>query len=216
MQTEIILTSAHPAEEIGYVTQHFRDLQGLRMAVIWATALLFQPKLTHWIHKPGQLTLLFLAAIAVDVASFFLMPRWYQHRYGFIEHSASPKYHLLALKIGLFAFLGIFFGSMLFATAVQLERLLIPGLWILSMGIFFLLRACERIPSIPSVQVRSAIALVVVTTALTYILHTSRGNAPSYQLPLPMITVLILVYLYDHWLLEHLLRRKRSPEFVHD
>ncbi len=217
MQTEIILANAHPAEEIGYVTKHFRDLQGLRMAVIWTTALLFQLATTRWIrYTQGQLTPLFVAGISVSVASFFLMPRWYRHRYGFLEHSARPKYYDLALKIGVFAFLGILGGSMLLATAAQLERLLIPGLWILSMVFLFLGRACERIPSIPSVQLRSAIALVVVATALTYILHIPMDNAPSYQIPLPMLTVLILAYLYDHWLLQHLLGRKRSPEFVHD
>jgi hypothetical protein len=144
MQTEILLESAHSAEESGYVTQHFRDLQGLRWAGFWGTTLLFELVRTPWIHKPRQAMLLFFPAISVSVVSFLLMPRWYQHRYGFLAHSVSPKYHLLPLKIGLFALLAIFFGSMFISNGPHFVQLLVPGLWLLSMGLLSLLRACER------------------------------------------------------------------------
>jgi hypothetical protein len=216
MQTEVSLSRAHSTDEIGYVTQHFRDLQGLRLAVVWGIALAFGLLPTRWIHKPGQAIVLFLAAISIGALSFFFMPRWYQDRYGFLAHSTSPQYHLLSLKIGLFTLLAIFFSCMFFANGAQLGKLLIPGLSILGMGLFFMVRACEKVPSIPSIQVRRALALLVVATAAASILHIFIGSWSSNRLFLPTITALFFAYLYDHWLLQHLLRRKRGPEMFHD
>jgi len=216
MQTEVSLSRAHPTDEIGYVTQHFRDLQGLRMAVVWGIALAFGLLPTRWVHKPGQAIALFLAAISICAISFFFMPRWYQNRYGFLAHSTSPQYHLLSLKIGLFTLLAIFFSCMFFANGAQLGKLLIPGLSILGMALFFMVRACEKVPSIPSVHVRRALALLVVATAAASILHIFIGSWTSDRLFLPTVTALFLAYLYDHWLLQHLLRRRRSPEMLHD
>lgn len=216
MQTEVSLSRANPADEIGYVTQHFRDLQGLRMAVVWGIALAFGLLPTRWIHQPRQAIVLFLAAISTCALSFFFMPRWYQDRYGFLRHSTSPQYHLLSLKIGLVALFAIFFSCMFFADGIQLRKLLIPGLSILGMGGLFIVRACEKILPITSVQVRRALALLVVVTAAASILHVVIGNWSSDRLFLPTITALFFAYLYDHWLLQHLLRRQRNPEMFHD
>jgi hypothetical protein len=55
MHNDALLTSTTRGEELSYVTKHFRDLQGMRMAPAWAALLLLasSPQTDHFSEPPS-------------------------------------------------------------------------------------------------------------------------------------------------------------------
>lgn len=90
MQTGALIDASRHGQELRYVTAHFRDLQGLRMAPYWA-ALLVLASLERFALSPKWP--LGFAAFACTVAQFGWLSwsgRWYEQRYGVVKNPELP------------------------------------------------------------------------------------------------------------------------------
>jgi hypothetical protein len=96
MQVEILADTSRRGRELRYVTAHFRDLQGLRMAPFWVVLL----ALTHLARvgaaSRGHLAIAALGAGAACFGWVYLCGQWYERRYGVVKNEV-PVYNYSGL-----------------------------------------------------------------------------------------------------------------------
>jgi hypothetical protein len=199
MQAEALPDPSSPGGELRYVTEHFLSLQGLRVAPLWAAFLLdaivsplFQPTRRHAAEM-----LIFVIAIAA-----LWLPwshAWYRRHYGTIVKSAPQPVPGLAFTIVVFMI--VFAGSALFHSLDRYRGAL--NLWIVLM---FTLPPCCYLGA-PSLLIRLRRALyITASVAIFFTVGSVPFLHPSKWLVISGIcTTLLLLSLYDHWLLHHLL-----------
>jgi hypothetical protein len=218
MHTEATLAGRRHGEELSYVTEHFRDLQGMRVAPFPAAFLLLigvatSIRLSRW--HIADLTVLILVL-------FFAVwqpwsKAWYKRHYGFVEISprqpSAPGLHWAML-----ALLAVWAGTMVFRS-LDPYRSSVNMLCFL----FFVLPKCFY-PASVSILIRLRRALYI-TSALVILAIIWRTVAIRYTIgraPFPdsskwlaltgILATILLLSLYDHWLLHHLLiNPRREP-----
>jgi hypothetical protein len=238
VQTEALLESSRRAEELQYVTQHFRDLQGLVWAPSWAALLAFAvvADIAHcsaiWAKWTAYLAALTLCLPGIEIP---FVRDWYEQRNGSVTTvdpsppiSPSPVLSILhpdihprrpapqrpALPIGLLLVgalvAGFFLPRACVAYAVPVSVVVIA----LNRK---MQRALYRSPSVPAIRLRQAI----YAAAVVVVLLGSRTSAHLALRPLAgwrgmelFAAILLLANLYDHWLLGHLLGPRK--EVVHE
>ncbi len=225
-RTDVLSATTRRGEKLRYVTEHFRDLQGLYFAWLWA-GVLFLGLLSSSTRISREHVLI----IAAGILALFLgigIPcthAWYK-RYGMVENRALPESRPLTL-LGtnpaprsspglLWALLGVlavFFGTGLFRGldsyrgALNLSVALLPTLT----------RCFYAAPANGSIQLRrvlyiagsATIFFAILSVPFVPILHSSKW----LLLEIVCATLLVLS-LYDHWLLNHLLTAR--PEVSYD
>jgi hypothetical protein len=220
MQTDIMLATSRRGEELRYVTEHFRDLQGLYFAWFWAGILLLSLLGESMLLSRRHLLIVMVAVIGLSLAVGFPCIRARYKRYGMVESLAPESSHGRPLSIldttpaprrytsGLFwTLLGsstIFVGAGLFRGLDVYRGGL--NLWI---TLWFTMPKCfYPTPESGVIQLRRAlyiagsatIFLAVGGTPFLGPLHSSRW------LVLEIISATLLILsLYDHWLLNRLL-----------
>ena len=223
MQAATLSDAPGQGQELRYLTTHFRDLQGLRMAPFWGALLVLTSLAKTGSFSRGHL---FWAAVVLVAAQFgwlHLSGRWYERRYGVVKEpeatvpsglisimhpEARPQgaarrrygYHsdvnaVLFLIWALALVPGIFLGHhaqpgflAMLVTAYQVfARCIYP---VAKNWLVFLRR------------ILAATALIaMVGTYLEY--RFARMDLLTWMAAL--LSILLLLDLYDHWLLNHLL-----------
>jgi len=225
MQSEALVAAGRRGEELRYVTEHFRDLQGLYFAPFWAWLLLLV-LVRASTQLSGRHLLLEISLTALfPLAGIPCANAWYK-RYGVVQaHTPEPK-PLSILdtnpprRRSVLGFLIVLVGISIVFTATLLSRRLdeyraVLNLWIAL--VFTVPRCFYSAPAILTIQLRrglyivgsAIIFFVVLCIPLMGPLHSSRW----FLLEI-ICTTLLALSLYDHWLLNHLLRA--CPEASYD
>ncbi|MFY9938324.1 MAG: hypothetical protein WAK33_15705 [Silvibacterium sp.] len=226
--TDALPATTHRGEELRYVTEHFHDLQGLYFAWFWA-GLLFLCFLSSSTHLSRGHVLI----VAVSIIALFLpvgvpcIHAWYK-RYGMVQNRAPEISEAKPLSILdtkpaprrtpvlFWAWLGIwgvFVGTGLFR-GLDAHRSAL-NLWI---SLWLTLPRCfYPAPANGFIQLRralyiagsAAIFFAILGVPFVPLLHSSK-----WLLLEIVCTTLLVLSLYDHWLLNHLLSAR--PEVSYD
>lgn len=217
MQTEVILATSQRGEELRYVTEHFRDLQGLRSAPFWATALtLCAAERMPWRLPVVDITLLFLS-----LGWMFWSGRWYRRRYGVVKKSKLPvPSEIISILhpetrphsarnwyLVYFLLLALLFHRLFSGHEDQFG--------LLAIAVFLLPRCFHPAPANGLIRLRRffSIAGSIVISAMYFdYLFTRQGMWP-YQAT--MFSILLMLDLYDHWLFTRLLSGGAAVEASH-
>ena len=223
MQSATLNDTSGQDQELRYITAHFRDLQGLRMAPFWASLLVLTSLAQAESFSRGHLA---WVAVACTVAQFGWLHwsgRWYEGRYGVVKEpdlpvrsglisilhpEAPPKLtgnRLYGYRSGAAAVLFLVWASAL-VPGIFLGHNAQPGtLAILATAYLIVPRCFYPLTKRWSVILRRVFAVTAVITIV--------GTFTSYRLDqmglwtwmAVLLSSLLLLDLYDHWLLNHLL-----------
>jgi hypothetical protein len=200
-----------PGGELRYITQHFRVLQGLRLAPLWAATLLIAIavplfQLSRW--HAGEIFI--IAVIAFAAIWLPWSHAWYRRNYGTIV-TPTPQEAPLGLKIALLIYAAFFIGSALFPSLDHHRGAL--NLWF---SLWFTLPPCFY-PGPPSIFIRLRRALYTAgSVILVFIPFSILFLHPSRWFVISAVSgTLLLLSLYDHWLLHNFLHPS-APEISHD
>ena len=210
MHNDALLTSATRGAELSYVTKHFRDLEGMRMAPAWAGLLLLAILSASIGLSRGHAA----GAAILIIALFFTVwlpwsSAWYKRHYGLV--ATPPNQYVPGLSWAMIAFLVVFAGTMIFSNLDAYRGAL--NMWTC---LLFTLPVCFY-PAPASIPIRLPRALYIVGSLAIF---STVGSFPflheSKWILLGVITATpLLLNLYDHWLLNQLLTRNQ-PESSHD
>ena len=85
MQTAALNDVSSQRQELRYLTAHFRDLQGLRMAPLWLGLLVLTSLAKTGSFSRGHLAWAAAALIAAQFGWLHLGGLWYERRYGVVK-----------------------------------------------------------------------------------------------------------------------------------
>jgi hypothetical protein len=85
MQANTLRETSRRGEQLRYVTMHSQDLRGLQMAPLWAALLVLANLAAHRTFSLRQLGLLTLAVGVGQVIWHFRSENWYEQRYGVVK-----------------------------------------------------------------------------------------------------------------------------------
>jgi hypothetical protein len=211
--------SVAPPTREGYLASHFRALQGLRLAPIYAVPLLFalighvfdhdlHGKLLRIAQHHVFLVLMVFGCmgLAIVLGCFLLMPRWYLARYGFVAGAYGVQWHTGALKWGMLGLSALFCGCLITANGHQLLPLFTWGLIGMGQAMGALITICIKMPPIASVHTRRWFYIWALVACVLPTVLARTTNGISAVALLPAWVALLAASLYDHWLLGHLAR----------
>jgi hypothetical protein len=210
-------------QQLRYVTAHFRDLQGLRMAPFWGALLILTSLANAGSFLREHLA---WAAFAVTAAQFgwlYLSGRWYERRYGVVKEPEPP------VRSGLISILhpetrpqrtpNRYYGyySGVFSVLFPIWGLsFVPGLFLghrAQPGGFALLLAAYQI--VPrcfypvtgdwSVFLRRILAVAALVAMVGIYLEYRFAQIKFWTWMALLLSFPLLLDVYDHWLLNHLL-----------
>ncbi len=188
--------------ELRYVTQNFNDLQGLRGAALFSGLLLLFHLFPHG-HAPWRAVLAtFSGVFVLGWAWAVFMTRWYKERYGFVgvtrvRAERVPGTGLaMWLCFGLFAALFIFFRAKLMYLNIA------------EISVVLLLPKCFlAAPRSAATRLRRTLYAAATSAALGSTVYAV--ICPGSQRWVLEIWIwlwsMLLLGLYDHWLLGYLL-----------
>lgn len=223
MQTEAILATSQRGEELRYVTEHFRDLQGLRTAPFWAT--LSAGCAVERMHL--RLPVLLITLLLLSLGWLFGSGRWYRRRYGVVTkpelpvpsevisimHPETRQRPVSYWHLVYFLLLALYLAPLLFQRWNN-----VYGFQSCSLAIAcFLLPRCIY-PARANNLIRlrrflSIAGLIVICAMCLDYLFMHMGMWP-YQTAI--FSILLVLDLYDHWLFTRLLSGGAAAEGAHD
>lgn len=213
---EAALPEVQRDDELRYVTQHFKDLQGLQMVPFWAAFLLLSAlEYAHAVSRRQGLEL-FLSMLALAVAWLAYAARWYRRHYGLVtpreERVPSQVLSILETNPRPPVTSGWWFVVCILLFALYLVPLFLRrpdgrlnGFGLLALAIFLLPKAIFAPGASPRVRGRRLLAMG--GGAMICVLHLGflLGRLDPWLYMGGTTMVLLLSGLYDHWLLTHLL-----------
>ena len=231
MQTAAINDVSSQGQELRYLTAHFRDLQGLRMAPFWLALLVLTCLAKTGSFSGGHLAWSAVVLIAAQFGWLYLGGRWYGGRYGVVKEpeppvpsrlisimrpEASPKRaaNPLARRYGYLSGVNaVLFLLWAFSIVPDIFLGHHPGYWQLVMfaTVFQLLPRClYPITNNWSVLLRRIFAVTVTIAIIGIYLEFRFERMDLWNWMASLLGFLLLLDLYDHWLLNHLI----SGEFT--
>lgn len=210
-------------QDLRYLTAHFRDLQGLRMAPFWALLLVQTSLAKANVFSRGHLASAAVACAAAQFGWLYLSGRWYGRRYGVVREpdfpvasglisilhppitprrTANRRYGYLSdtsavlslvwtLALVPAIFLGHNADSSTLAMLVTAYQVLPRCLYPVTSDRFVLLR---RILAVTAVS-------TILGTDVCYVLN----QIGVWTCMTVLLSCLLLLDFFDHWLLNHLL-----------
>jgi hypothetical protein len=201
MQADALPDASRRGEELRYITEHFRALQGLRLAPLWAAFLVLaivSPlfRLSPW----RSAEMLVIGGIAFAAVWLPWSHFWYRRHYGTIVKPA-PQPAAPGFVFTMIVFMIVFVGRSIFSSLDRYRGAF--NLWI---PLLFTLRPCFDVGP-PSMLIRLRRALYIAGSATIFFIPGSVPFLhPSKWLVISTISAtLLLLSLYDHWLLHHFL-----------
>jgi hypothetical protein len=204
MQTAALPSTDVPGDELRYVTEHFRDLQGLRFAPFWTAGLLVSIVLPFFPLSRSHVVMLVIGFLALAAIWIPWSHAWYRRNYGTIEapvrRQSAPGLRIVFIAF-LIVFLIVFIRNALFSS---LDRY--PAAFNLWLVLFWMLPICFYAGP-PTLRIRlrcvlyraGCLILFFIPGSITF-LHPSKWLVIS-----SICGTLLVLSLYDHWLLRHFL-----------
>ncbi len=225
MQAATINDVSSQGQYLRYLTAHFRDLQGLRMVPLWASLLVLTSLAKTGSFSRGHLAWAAFACVAAEFGWLHLIGGWYGRRYGIVE---EPD---VAVPSGLISILNPQvtprradnrrYGylsdasavlSLIYALALVPEIFLghnaQPGTLALLVMVYHVLPRClYPVPRDGSVLLRRLFAMTAVIAMIGTFICYRFDQMVLRTCVTVLLSLLLLLDLYDHWLLNHLLDR---------
>ncbi len=203
MDEQALMMLRERGEDLRYVTQHFQDLQGLGLAPFWAFVL--ASWLFGFTRSSGRAILAtILTSVLVVVISQLWARKWYTHRYGVVIKPASAKSQYTSpwqvLLIVLILGLGI--GTMLFRL-FDYNNAILP---VLVLSVPILLPRCFDRAASSGALLRRMLYAASLAAVLTLSAWSSFGGLGGRWLLANMAGCCLLLSIYDHYLLDRILR----------
>ena len=187
--------------ELRYVTQHFKDLQGLKLAPFSISMLMLLCAFPRGHHRARVVAVVIGGTIALIVGGIWFVARWYSARYGFVQLALSRREILPGSKLATILCLVVFAILVIFAHARQPDLSMVPLVKSL-----FLPQCFFAVPQSGAVRLRRLL-YVSSTLAVTGFLIGGAFSSRCHWMALYVfLWSLLLLGLYDHWLLSYLLR----------
>ncbi|MFC5862097.1 hypothetical protein ACFPT7_07315 [Acidicapsa dinghuensis] len=236
MQTGTLNDASSQGRELRYVTAHFRDLQGLRMAPFWGALLVLVSLAATSSFSRVHLAWAAAVLTGVQFGWLYLGGRWYEQRYGVVKepepavpsglisimHPAArpqgasnpptPRYGYLS---GINAVL-LLLWALMFIPGMFLGHRAQPGLFALLLAAYQIFPRCiHPVPYNWSVFLRRILATTALIAMVGIYLEYRFTRIDLWTWMALLLSFLLLLDLYDHWLLNHLLNGD-STEGIHE
>jgi hypothetical protein len=226
MQTAALNDVSSQGQELRYLTAHFRDLQGLRMAP-FGLALLVLTSLA----KTGSFSRvhLFWAAVVLIAAQFgwlHLSGRWYERRYGVVkeleplvpsglisimhpearpQRAANPLARRYGYLSGINAVLFLLWALTIVPDIFRGHNVR-PGYLVMLVTAYQVFPRCiYPVTNNWSVLLRRILAATAMIAMIGIYLEYRFTRIDLWTWMDLLLSLLLLLDLYDHWLLNHLL-----------
>jgi len=226
MQTATLSEASSNGQELHYLTAHFRDLQGLRMAPFWGALLVLTSLAKTGSFSGVQLAWAAGVLVAAQFGWLYLGGRWYERRYGVVKES-EPQVHSTLISImhseaqptgsgnplarrygylsGVNAVLFLLW-ALTFVPDLFLGHHAQPGLFAALLAAFQVLpRSVYAVTSNWSILLRRILAATAMIAMIGIYLEYRFARMDLWTWMALLLSFLLLLDLYDHWLLNHLL-----------
>jgi hypothetical protein len=218
MEADAVLATTRRGEELRYVTEHFRDMQGMRTAPVWAALLLLSGlsayiRLSRW-HAVDLAICIFVLFVAVWLPWSNAL---YKRRYGMVANATpqpkplsildpnpTPRWHSSGYLWAMLILLAVFIGTSLFRGLDMYRGAL--NLWIVLL--FTLPRCFYSTPANGFIRFRRALYITgssIIFTAIAAIPFLHAPHSAKWPLLETISATLLILSLYDHWLLNTLM-----------
>jgi hypothetical protein len=182
-----------------------RELQGLRLAPFWIGALfaaLVMPLFSF--SSLRAMETLIVCFVAFGAIWIPWSGAWYRRRYGTIVSPARRRAPYLTAAM--IVFLIIFAGSAVFSALDRYRGAL--NLWVVLIPI---LPTCFYVvPPSPLIRLRRALYIAGSVTILLFVGSVPFSHPSKWLLLSTVSSTLLILSLYDHWLLRHFLHEGTS------
>jgi hypothetical protein len=222
MQVMPISDASSRGQELRYVTAHFRDLQGLRMVPFWAALLVLAALANAGSFSRGHLAWAVLAAGALQFGWLYISGRWYAQRYGVVKEPEPP---VPSEFISIMhredepsrppnRYYGYYSGK--WATLILMWAMILlpnifighgrPGNFALMIAVFQIFPRClYPITNNWLILLRRILASAALIAIIGIYINYRFAQIGLWAYMATLLSVLLLLDLYDHWLLNHLL-----------
>jgi len=223
MQAATLNDVSGQGQELRYLTAHYRDLQGLRMAPFWVALLVLTSLAKANSFSRGHLAWAAVTCTAAQFGWLHLSGRWYERRYGVVKepdipvrsglisilHPEAPpqrtgnrRYGYLS---GVFAVLFLIWALTL-VPGIFLGHNAQPGTLAMLVTAYQIVPRCfYHVTKNWSVILRRVFAVTAVLTMIVTFINYQLAQMSLWTWMAVLLSVLLLLDLYDHWLLNHLL-----------
>lgn len=229
MDANTLIDDSSSGQELRYVTVHFRDMQGLRMAPYWAALLVLAEFAKRSIFK-GWLTWAAIGLTTLQFGWLYVSGRWYERRYGVVEQPEPPVpsqvisiLHPETRPTRANRNWGALSGQSAVLSLIWGFGLL-PGIFSayhhggrnFALGYFAALTAVYQVfprclyPLTKdwSVVLRRELAVIAMIVTITSIcIEYQFAQTSTWNWMIALFSMLLSLDLYDHWLFNHLLSR---------
>ena len=226
MQTATLGDALSQGQELRYLTAHFRDLQGLRMAPFWLVLLALTNLAKTGSFSKGHLAWAAVVLIAAQFGWLHLGGRWYERRYGVVKEPERPVHsglisimhpearpqraaEPLARRYGYLSGINavlFLIWALSFVPGMFLGHSAQPGLFAFLVTAYQVFPRCiYPVTNNWSVLLRRILAATAMIAMIGISLEFRFAQMDFWTWMAVLFGVLLLLDLYDHWLLNHLL-----------
>jgi hypothetical protein len=223
MQTAALNDVSSQGQELRYLTAHFRDLQGLRMAPFWLALLVLTSLAKTGSSTRGHLSWAAVIVIAAQFGWLYLGGRWYGRRYGVVKepepavpsglisimHPEVTPTNPLARRYGYLSDVNavlFLLWSLTFVPDMFLGHRAQPGMFALYVAVFLLFPRCLcPVTDNWSVLLRRILATTALIAMVGIYLEYRFARIDLQTWMALLFSFLLLLDIYDHWLLNHLI-----------
>lgn len=226
MQMAALNDVSSQGQELHYLTAHFRDLQGLRMAPFWLGLLVLTSLAKTGSFSKGHLAWAAAVMIAAQFGWLRLGGLWYDRRYGVVkepesavpsglisimhpqattQRAANPLARRYGYLSGVNAVLCLLW-AFTFVPALFLGHLAQPGMFTFLIATYQVVARCIcPVTNNWSIVLRRILAATAMIAMIGIYLDYRFAGMDLLTWMALMFSFLLLLDLYDHWLLSHLL-----------
>ena len=226
MQTAALNDVSSQGQDLRYLTAHFRDLQGLRMAPFWLELLVLTSLAKTGSFSRGHLAWAAAVVIAAQFGWLHLGGLWYDRRYGVVkepepavpsglisimhpegtpQRAANPLARRYGYVSGVNAVLCLLW-AFTFVPDLFLGHLAQPGMFAFFVATFQVFGRCIcPVTDNWSVVLRRVLAATALIAMIGIYFDYRFARMDLLTWMALMFSFLLLLDLYDHWLLSHLL-----------
>ena len=213
---ETALPDIQRGDELSFVTEHFANLQGLRMVPVWAAIVLLSA--LEYVHAVSRRQGVELSVCMLTLAGAWLAyaGRWYRRHYGLVTRreeraptqvlSIVQRYRRPPAPAGWWFAVCALVSALYLADLFQLRpNRPYSGFGVVGLSIFLLHRACLARGANRWVRARQMLATGGIAMIVLFHFGFLLGRLDPWQYMGATGMVLLLASLYDHWLLTYLL-----------
>lgn len=223
MQAANLSDASSQGQELRYLTAHFRDLQGLRMAPFWLALLGLTSLAKTGLFSRGHLAWGAVVLTAAQFGWLHLSGRWYERRYGVVKepeppirsglisimHSEVPPQHAAnryyGYNSGKFAILFLIW-ALTIMPGIFLGYNAHPGTLAMLVTAYQIVPRCfHPVTNNRFVLLRRILAATALIAMIGIFISYSFARMGLWTWMGGQLSLLLLLDLYDHWLLNHLL-----------